>query len=52
MTVIVSGKNPLRKAIVDIMQHDGYFKKVQEYIPNSRFPLSAIGAYLVADRMK
>ena len=52
MTVIVSGKNPLRKAIVDIMQHDGYFKKVQEYIPNSMFPLSAIGAYLVADRMK
>lgn len=52
VTVIVSGKSPLRNAIVDILNHDGYFKHVEEYIPDPHLPLSAAGAYLVADAMK
>ncbi len=52
VTVIVSGKSPLRNAIVDILKYDGYFKHVEEYIPDSSLPLSAAGAYLVADAIK
>lgn len=52
VTVIVSGKSPLRNAIVDILKYDGYFKNVEEYIPDSSLPLSAAGAYLIADAVK
>lgn len=52
VTVVVSGKSPLRDAIVDILKYDGYFKHVEEYIPDSSLPLSAAGAYLVADAMR
>lgn len=51
-TVVVSGKNPFRRAIIDILDCDGYFAEVKEYIPDGRLPLSAAGAYLVADAMK
>lgn len=51
-TVIVSGKNPLREAIVDILKHDRYFEHVEEYIPASSLPLSAAGAFLVADMIE
>lgn len=50
-TVIVSGKNPLRQAIIDILVYDGYFADVEEFVPDSKLPLSAAGAYLVADAM-
>ena len=50
-TVIVSGKNPLRQAIIDILIYDGYFADVEEFVPDNKLPLSAAGAYLVADAM-
>lgn len=48
ITVIVSGKNPLRQAIIDILKYDGYFKNVEEYIPDPGLPLSAAGSYIIA----
>ena len=48
MTVIVSGKSPLRGAVADILRHDGYFTHVKEFVPDPGFPLSAAGAYLIA----
>lgn len=48
-TVIVSGKNPLRKALLEVLRADGYFRELVEYIPDDAFPLSAAGAYIVAD---
>lgn len=52
VTVIVSGKNPLRRAIVDLLTHDGYFHHIEEFIPDPNLPLSAAGTYLIADSMK
>jgi len=52
VTVIVIGKNPLRQAILDILKFDGFFKNVEEYIPDAKLPLSAAGAYLIADARK
>ena len=49
-TVVVAGKNPLRRAIADILLHDGYFSEVRTFVPENDLPLSAIGAYIVADR--
>lgn len=48
-TVIVSGKNPLRRAIVDILELDGTFAGVREYIPQAGMPLSAAGVFRVLD---
>lgn len=48
--VVVGGKNPFRQAIYDILTADGYFAEVRQYIPESGLPLSAIGAYIVAEK--
>lgn len=48
--VIVSGKNPLRRALLDILTEEGYFRRVEEYIPT--LPLSALGCFLVLDALK
>lgn len=48
-TVIVSGKNPFRRALVDLFREDGTFERVEEFVPDSSMPLSAEGASLVAD---
>lgn len=49
--VIVSGKNPLRQALLDVLSFDGFFDRVEEYLPDSRLPLSALGSFLVADAL-
>lgn len=49
ITVIVSGRNPLRRAIADILEYDGFFTRVETYVPDHRMPLSAAGSFLVAD---
>lgn len=49
-TMIVSGKNPLRQALVDILEHDGSFAAVEEFVNKQELPLSAMGAYLVAEK--
>lgn len=51
-TVVVGGKNPFRQAISDILEYEGCFKKVENFVPATDFPLSPIGAYLVADLRK
>ena len=50
--VIVSGENSLTQAMIDILKHDGYFNKVEKYTPNNDVPLSALGAYKIADIKK
>ena len=48
-TIIVAGKNPFRRAIADILVHEGYFRHVEEFAPASELPLSPVGAYRIAD---
>ncbi|MGM9605154.1 MAG: 2-dehydro-3-deoxygalactonokinase, partial [Faecousia sp.] len=50
--VIVSGKNPLRCAIADVLERDGFFAQVEQYSPAPGLPLSALGCFLVADASK
>lgn len=45
--VIVAGKDPLRQAILDILQYENCFASVHT-APEEEQPLSARGAYLVA----
>lgn len=47
-TVIVSGRNPIRRALVDLFRQDGYFTDVREFVPSDDFPLSAEGAFMIA----
>lgn len=49
-TMIVSGKSPLREAIIDILNEDGSFGVIEEFTNKDNIPLSAIGAYLVAEK--
>ena len=49
-TVVVGGKNPLRQAIVDSLEHEGYFTRIETYVPEEGISLSALGAYLVAEK--
>ena len=46
--VVVAGRDPLRRALVDAFNADGYFRVVQEFMPPPNAVLSAHGAYLVA----
>lgn len=48
MQVVVGGKQPLRTAVADLLIYDGYFSSVEEFEPDRNIPLSAEGAYLVA----
>ncbi len=48
--VVVAGKNPLRRALIDILEYDGYFTKIKEYVPKDSVPLSALGAYTIAKK--
>jgi 2-dehydro-3-deoxygalactonokinase len=50
MHVIVSGKNPLRQAMVDIFKYEKCFARVDTFITAKDIPLSAIGSYIIADR--
>lgn len=52
VTVIVSGKDPLRSAIADILRFDGFFRHVEEFTPDPALPLSAKGAFAVLDAME
>lgn len=48
-TIVVSGKSPLRKALMDILSHDGSFGRLIEYAPQNDKPFSAIGCYRIAE---
>lgn len=47
--VIISGKFPLGKAFADLLREDGYYRDIREFYPDSKLPLSALGALIVAD---
>lgn len=49
--VIVAGKDPLRQAMVDLLEHDAYFAHVHTYIPEDAHPLSAAGALIIAKKL-
>lgn len=48
--VVVGGKQPLRQAVSDILKADGYFRDVEEFVSEGDIPLSAIGAYIIAQK--
>ncbi len=48
-TVIIGGKEPFSTAFTDILKHDGYFEKIEHYIGREDVPLSALGAYAIAE---
>lgn len=47
--VIVGGKEPFSTAFADILKHIGYFADVQHFIGEEGIPLSAVGAYSIAE---
>lgn len=49
-SVVVCGKSPLKEAIADILEYDGTFKKVIRFEAEDGLPLSALGAYAVAEK--
>ena len=48
--VVVSGKEPLCTAIIDLMREDGYFASVERFIPPEGMSLSGLGTLAVARR--
>lgn len=50
--VIISGKNPLRRAIADILRSDGFFANIHEFEIEGNLPLSAVGAYIIGEKSK
>lgn len=46
--VLVAGKEPLQRAICDVLRHDGFFSEVIAYAPSGSVPLSGAGALLIA----
>lgn len=48
--IIVCGKNPLRQALMDIMEFEGGFGRIQSFIPKEERAAAALGAYLVAEK--
>lgn len=49
--VIVSGKNPLRRAIADVLEQDGFFCRVEQYTQEKGLPLSGLGSFRVLDEL-
>ena len=49
-TMIVAGKNPLRQAIVDILEAEGAFGEVIAFSETKEIPLSCLGACLIAKK--
>ena len=48
MTVVVAGKDPLRKALTDLLRDEGRFRCVNMLPPPGEAPLSAVGIRLIA----
>ncbi|WRS27955.1 2-dehydro-3-deoxygalactonokinase [Oscillospiraceae bacterium MB08-C2-2] len=49
-TILIAGKNPLRQALVDVLEYDGYYKNIINYSPEEGKPMSALGASLIAGK--
>ena len=50
MVAVVCGKNPLRQALVDILEQEAVFKKVKTFVPDAQMPVSALGAFMIAEK--
>lgn len=48
-TVVISGKYPIRQALMDLFQEDGCFLDIREMPEPEQMPLSARGAFAVFD---
>ncbi len=46
--VLVAGKEPLRRAICEVLRFDGFFSDIVEYESTGSIPLSGKGALLIA----
>ena len=46
--VLVAGKEPLCKAICEVLRFDGYFREILAYDNTGSIPLSGKGALLIA----
>ncbi|MDR1321353.1 MAG: 2-dehydro-3-deoxygalactonokinase [Gracilibacteraceae bacterium] len=46
--VVLTGREPLRQALYDILSADDYFRDIHVYTPETDVPLSAEGALLIA----
>lgn len=47
--VIVAGKSPSVRRLPDLMEREGCWRSVRSYEPEGGAPLSALGAYLLAE---
>lgn len=48
--VIVAGDGSLSQAMIDILQHDGYFSNVRRFELEGDMSMSALGAYIIAGK--
>ncbi len=49
---VVCGKNPLQQALMDILNFESIFKEVKPFSPEGGMPISALGAYMIAEKCK
>ena len=49
---VVCGKNPLKQALIDIMECEDMFSRVFSYEPEEGMSTSALGAYMIAEKSK
>ena len=49
---VVCGKNPLKPALMDIMECEGMFSRIFSYEPVEGMSTSALGAYMIAEKSK
>ncbi len=49
--IVICGENPLRQAMIDLLEYEGGFVNIRCFVPEEGIPASAAGAYLVAKRI-
>lgn len=47
---VVAGKAPLKTAIIDTAEREGLFSRVIDFKPDPELPMSAYGAYIIAEK--
>lgn len=49
---VVCGKNPLKRALMDILEYEALFADIRSYEPDQGMSTSALGAYMIAEKSK
>lgn len=49
---VVCGKEPLRQAVIDILEEEKIFCKIRTFEPQKGMSLSALGAYMIAEKSR